>query len=101
MRLPINNAGIHGTAQFIRNTFLLETKVFVPSPYRHDEEDAARPSVSQTAAVTRPHLQFHIVDYHARTKKVPVLLLLIRLEFGQEVRNVVGFYPRIAANSLF
>ena len=41
----------------MRDPFILETKVFVPSPYRYDEEDAARPSVSQTAAVIRPHLR--------------------------------------------
>ena len=56
-QLPIGNVGIQGMAQFMRNTVLLETKVFVPSSYRHDEEDAVRPIVSQTAAVTRPHLR--------------------------------------------
>ena len=55
--LPIGNAGILGTAQFMRDPFIIETKVFLPLPYRHDEEDVARPSVSQTAAVTRPHLR--------------------------------------------
>ena len=57
-RLLIGNAGIMDTAQFRRDPFILETKVFVESSYRHDEEDVARPSVSQTtAAVTRPHLR--------------------------------------------
>ena len=56
-RLPIGNANIQGTAQFMKNSFLHKTKVFVPSSYRHDEEDAALPSVSQTAAVTRLHLR--------------------------------------------
>ena len=56
-RLPIGNAGIQGTAQSMRNPFLLKTKLFLPSSHRHNKEDAARPSVSQMAAVTRPHLR--------------------------------------------
>ena len=57
--------------------------MFVTSSYRHDEEDVARPSVSQTTAVTSPQCIMLRVLTNA-----PVLLLL---EFGQEVRNVVGF----------
>ena len=73
--------------------------MFVASSYRHDEKDVAHPSASQTAAVTR--LISPKMDLVARTNKRTCVVLLIRLEFGQEVRNVVGFYPRIAANSLF
>ena len=49
------------------------------------------PSVSQTAAVTRPHLRVFPEWIMLRVPKIaPVFLLFIELEFGQEVRNAVG-----------
>ena len=45
------------SAQFMRKSFLLETKVFVASSYRHDKEDVACPSKPQTEVVARPHLR--------------------------------------------
>ena len=62
--LLIGNTGILGMDQFMRDPFILETKVFVASLYRHDEEYVARPSVSQMAAVTRPHLRFSQNGYY-------------------------------------
>ena len=41
----------------------------MPSSYRHDDEDASRPSVSQAAAVIRPHLRVSQNVLFARTKK--------------------------------
>ena len=65
--------------------------MFVALSYKHDEEDAASPSVSQTAAVTRPHLRVFPEWIMLRVPKIaPVFLLFIELEFGQEVRNAVG-----------
>ena len=53
--------------------------------------DVARPSVSQTTgdkAVLTGFPEWIILRV---LKNAPVLLLLIGLEFGQEVRNVEGF----------
>ena len=89
---PIANAVILDTDKFMRNPFLLETKVLVASSYRHDEEDAARPSVSKTAVVTRSHLRVPQNGFMLRAEtNAPVSLLLLRSEFGQEARNPVGF----------
>ena len=78
-RLPFGSAGILGTAQFMRNTFLIEMKVFVASSYRHDEEDAARLGVSQTAAVTKPHIRFPRMDYFVRTKTCTCVVIAHRI----------------------
>ena len=67
-RLLIGNAGIMDTAQFRRDPFILETKVFVESSYGHDEEDVARPSLSQTVAVIRPHSRVSQYGYVVRNK---------------------------------
>ena len=89
--LLIGNAGIQGTAQFTMSTFLLETKVLVPSSYRNDEEDTARKCIAYGCDDKAELTGFPEWIVLRVLKKAPVLLLLIGLESGQEVRNVVKF----------
>ena len=56
--------------------------MFVASSYRHDKEDVARPSVSQTAAVTRPHLRVSRKESCCTYQKdAPVFVVAYRIVF--------------------